>query len=245
MTSIFCNRCGHRNPEGSNFCSSCGAVLERLSRRIRPSRRSRSPPVEAAGEVGDEEVTVSVGDSRRGRPAGRQARARTPAPASPSAPARPPSAATPTATSSSTTSPCRAVTPRSTTTTAASPSPTSVAQRHLPQPGTDRAGRHRTAETNCRSASSAWCSSTRCKAAERVAERSHLSIGEVLSLLREEFPDVTISKIRFLESQGLRRPGTHAVGLPQVLRATTSSGSGGSCASSGRTSSRSRSSAAA
>jgi DNA-binding transcriptional MerR regulator len=41
---------------------------------------------------------------------------------------------------------------------------------------------------------------------ERVAERSHLSIGEVLSLLREEFPDVTISKIRFLESQGLLDP---------------------------------------
>ena len=39
-----------------------------------------------------------------------------------------------------------------------------------------------------------------------VAERAHLSIGEVLSLLREEFPDVTISKIRFLESQGLLDP---------------------------------------
>lgn len=37
-------------------------------------------------------------------------------------------------------------------------------------------------------------------------DRSHLSIGEVLSLLREEFPDVTISKIRFLESQGLVDP---------------------------------------
>ncbi len=42
--------------------------------------------------------------------------------------------------------------------------------------------------------------------AERVTERSHLSIGEVLSLLRDEFPDVTISKIRFLESQGLVDP---------------------------------------
>jgi len=39
-----------------------------------------------------------------------------------------------------------------------------------------------------------------------LAERSHLSIGEVLSLLRKEFPDVTISKIRFLESQGLVDP---------------------------------------
>ncbi len=39
-----------------------------------------------------------------------------------------------------------------------------------------------------------------------VAHRAHLSIGEVLSLLQEEFPDVTISKIRFLESQGLLDP---------------------------------------
>jgi DNA-binding transcriptional MerR regulator len=37
-------------------------------------------------------------------------------------------------------------------------------------------------------------------------DRSHLSIGEVLSLLHDEFPDVTISKIRFLESQGLLDP---------------------------------------
>ena len=34
----------------------------------------------------------------------------------------------------------------------------------------------------------------------------HLSIGEVLSQLQAEFPDVTISKIRFLESQGLINP---------------------------------------
>ena len=36
--------------------------------------------------------------------------------------------------------------------------------------------------------------------------QSHLSIGEVLNLLQDEFPDVTISKIRFLESQGLIDP---------------------------------------
>ncbi len=39
-----------------------------------------------------------------------------------------------------------------------------------------------------------------------VSEQPHLSIGEVLALLREEFPEVTISKIRFLESQGLVAP---------------------------------------
>ncbi|HEX3623536.1 MAG TPA: MerR family transcriptional regulator, partial [Acidimicrobiales bacterium] len=37
-------------------------------------------------------------------------------------------------------------------------------------------------------------------------DRAYLSIGEVLALLKEEFPDVTISKIRFLESQGLLDP---------------------------------------
>jgi DNA-binding transcriptional MerR regulator len=39
-----------------------------------------------------------------------------------------------------------------------------------------------------------------------VEDRAYLSIGEVLTLLKEEFPDVTISKIRFLESQGLLDP---------------------------------------
>lgn len=36
--------------------------------------------------------------------------------------------------------------------------------------------------------------------------RAFMSIGEVLSQLRAEFPDVTISKIRFLESEGLITP---------------------------------------
>jgi DNA-binding transcriptional MerR regulator len=39
-----------------------------------------------------------------------------------------------------------------------------------------------------------------------MGERAYLSIGEVLSLLKNEFPDITISKIRFLESQGLLDP---------------------------------------
>src|SRR5580704_7723231 len=60
---------------------------------------------------------------------------------------------------------------------------------------------------SCKSASSDSSSSSSCSADRaKMAERSHLSIGEVLSLLREEFPDVTISKIRFLESQGLVDP---------------------------------------
>lgn len=36
--------------------------------------------------------------------------------------------------------------------------------------------------------------------------RDHQSIGEVLTLLQDDFPDVSISKIRFLESRGLVEP---------------------------------------
>jgi len=36
--------------------------------------------------------------------------------------------------------------------------------------------------------------------------RDYLSIGEVLDSVRSEFPDVSISKIRFLESEGLIEP---------------------------------------
>src|SRR5918998_2105093 len=57
--------------------------------------------------------------------------------------------------------------------------------------------------TSCRSGSSGSCCSS---AAMAEPTPLHLSIGEVLGLLLEEFPDVTISKIRFLESQGLIEP---------------------------------------
>lgn len=38
------------------------------------------------------------------------------------------------------------------------------------------------------------------------ADSGLMSIGSVLNVLREEFPEVTISKIRFLESEGLIEP---------------------------------------
>src|ERR671931_1247640 len=39
-----------------------------------------------------------------------------------------------------------------------------------------------------------------------MAARSYLSIGEVLVSLKTEYPDITISKIRFLEGEGLIQP---------------------------------------
>lgn len=46
-------------------------------------------------------------------------------------------------------------------------------------------------------------------------QRDGLSIGAVLAQLRGDFPDVTISKIRFLESEGLVRPGRTPSGYRQ------------------------------
>jgi DNA-binding transcriptional MerR regulator len=42
-----------------------------------------------------------------------------------------------------------------------------------------------------------------------------LSIGEAIGLLREEFPDVSVSKLRFLESQGLLSPARSDGGYRQ------------------------------
>ena len=60
MTGVFCNQCGHRNPDGSNFCSSCGAVLEHTGDD--ETTTITFLPVESAGEVAEEEVTVSVNE---------------------------------------------------------------------------------------------------------------------------------------------------------------------------------------
>ena len=42
-----------------------------------------------------------------------------------------------------------------------------------------------------------------------------LSIGEVINVLRDEFPDVSVSKLRFLESQGLVNPARATSGYRQ------------------------------
>src|SRR3954466_2207137 len=46
-----------------------------------------------------------------------------------------------------------------------------------------------------------------------------LSIGEVLAVLRDDFPDVTISKIRYLESENLVHPQRTPSGYRKFSRA--------------------------
>ncbi|MGH3818367.1 MAG: transcriptional regulator FtsR [Pseudonocardiaceae bacterium] len=49
----------------------------------------------------------------------------------------------------------------------------------------------------------------------RSGHRPGVSIGSVLAQLRSDFPDITISKIRFLESEGLVQPERTAAGYRQ------------------------------
>ncbi len=48
-----------------------------------------------------------------------------------------------------------------------------------------------------------------------MASTESLTIGEVINLLKEDFPDVSVSKVRFLESQGLLSPGRSDGGYRQ------------------------------
>src|SRR5262245_58640007 len=93
--------------------------------------------------------------------------------------------------------------PRSSGPTTDTPSPTPVHSTARTSTRNASNRRHSTKVTSCRSASSVLSSSS---AAMAELQTGYLSIVEVLGLLLEEFPDVTISKIRFLESQGLIAP---------------------------------------
>ena len=55
-------------------------------------------------------------------------------------------------------------------------------------------------------------------AAGGLPTRAFMSIGEVLSQLRPEFSDITISKIRFLEAEGLVEPERTASGYRKFSR---------------------------
>ena len=59
---MFCNNCGHRNPQTSNFCSSCGAVLEPAGE----DTTIRLMAVESTGEITDEELTVTLDELPEG-----------------------------------------------------------------------------------------------------------------------------------------------------------------------------------
>ena len=48
-----------------------------------------------------------------------------------------------------------------------------------------------------------------------------LSIGEVINLLKDDFPEISVSKVRFLENQGLITPTRSASGYRQFFASDT------------------------
>ena len=209
VADVFCNQLRAPQPAGRELL----LVVRRAARPRPTTARSRIHPVDPLQDAPGPRTRscVDLDDAARrrrrrwscapGRNAGHALRARPTA--------SPASAATPTATSSSTTSPCRAATPRSSALADGGYVVRDVGSLNGTYVNRERIdeGHARATATSCRSASSGWCSSD---AARRVTgvdgDRAYLSIGEVLALLQDEFPDVTISKIRFLESQGLIDP---------------------------------------
>jgi len=59
VTDVFCTNCGHRNSAPSRFCSSCGAALEADSGE---ETTITFAPVDATGEVLDEDVALAIGE---------------------------------------------------------------------------------------------------------------------------------------------------------------------------------------
>ena len=53
---MFCNNCGHRNPDDAKFCSSCGAPLPGSA----DDTTVTFQPVEGGGEAAEEEVGVTM-----------------------------------------------------------------------------------------------------------------------------------------------------------------------------------------
>ena len=59
MSYVFCNRCGHRNPPTSGFCSACGTVLDLVEDRT--ITIAKVDPLQDAPGV-DDDVIVNLED---------------------------------------------------------------------------------------------------------------------------------------------------------------------------------------
>jgi hypothetical protein len=63
VLGVFCHNCGHRNPGGVNFCSSCGAALATDASETTITLQ----PVDEHGESPEEDPTVTLVEVPRGQ----------------------------------------------------------------------------------------------------------------------------------------------------------------------------------
>jgi pSer/pThr/pTyr-binding forkhead associated (FHA) protein len=57
---VFCNKCGHRNPTKSNFCSSCGAALDVVREESTITFHPADPLQDSSSP--DDDAVVSLAD---------------------------------------------------------------------------------------------------------------------------------------------------------------------------------------
>ena len=208
MAYVFCNQCGHRNPPESGFCSSCGSVLDRIADHT--ITLAKVDPLQDAAGTDDDVVAA-----RRSRHGGRSLIVRSGVQAGDSFACTISSlvsAVIPTVRSASTTSRCRAAMPRSSEPTMATSFATparSMAHTSTPSGSTTSA---------VASGDELQVGKFRLVFFERPRLR-HDHAGTPLPVHRRSartaargVPRCTISKIRFLESQGLIDPERTASG---------------------------------
>jgi hypothetical protein len=194
-------------------CSHCG---EPVAEDARTSAPTAAPPWRTPSPPEDTTAAIEVGALDPQHDVGRPARRRHPGPgcwwssagptpgrASCSTGTPPRSAGTRTRRSSSTTSPCRAGTPSSCAPTGHDRARPRQPQRVLRQ---RRAGRRAALGTGDEVQIGRFkLLYVGAGEATRGPVTTH-TIGEVLNRLKDEFDDITISKIRFLEAEGLISP---------------------------------------
>jgi hypothetical protein len=62
VVGVFCHNCGHRNPAGVNFCSSCGAALVTVA----PDTSVSNVPVDDLSDGGQDDALVGMLELPRG-----------------------------------------------------------------------------------------------------------------------------------------------------------------------------------
>jgi len=62
VVGVFCPSCGHRNPAGFNFCSSCGVSLVTIA----PDTSVSNSPIDDLGDPGDDDAHVGLLELPRG-----------------------------------------------------------------------------------------------------------------------------------------------------------------------------------
>ncbi|MGA3219030.1 MAG: FHA domain-containing protein [Acidimicrobiales bacterium] len=67
---MYCNRCGHRNPQGANFCSSCGTALDRPGAGGEPTTTAIPAVVLLPGDPSSEPFQLEPSDLLHGVPPG-------------------------------------------------------------------------------------------------------------------------------------------------------------------------------